>query len=203
MPQEACFRNIFELNSPVFTSKSTLPVSQPHLIDWEVPVNTGRPFIPYCGYILNVDGVAMPDSIANNQNNAITFVHFFKECRLASINYYDDLPGSTIDSEYFKGYLAKKTFADVDSNYRRYIAAADIIWNFWNNANLAWSNSEYISALDALSSKIANEFDKSLYIPNAIYDFLGGSDIDTDLDAWFLANPNFAGFLTVEFYQGN
>lgn len=201
MAQTACFTNIFTVSDVITSSNNNIRVAfQGVLVP---PSNNGRPFIPYCGAVLNVgNGLYTPDTVANNILFINTFVDFFKECRQASINMVQDIgpPASQYQSELYQGYLYKQTFANTAA-LQRYLQNAAIVFDFWTNANPAWTNEQYFNALTGLRNKIASEADKMLYIPNGDYTFAPASPIAVDLAAWLAGNVSFAGLLCVEFYQ--
>jgi hypothetical protein len=201
MPQTGCYRETFQPNTPVFASKSYMPIQSK--IAGHFTPDMGRPFIPYCGAILDPVSLTMlmPDTILNNQTFIAAFIDTFKEARQASINFYNDLVGSTIDpASPFASYLAKKTIVDNAMEVRFY-QVCEIVSNFWTNANAGWTPDQYTSALAGLEAQIIAEADHSLYIPNARYDWDAASALSILATAWKLANGNWKGLLTIEFAQ--
>lgn len=202
MPQNACYREIFQPNTPVFASQNFIPVQ--NKVGGYVVANMQRPYLPYCGCVLDaLANTMIPDTIANNQTFIRTFIEYFKSVRQASVNYYNDLVGtSQIDpASPYAGYLAKTTFTIGSAAYARYFQLAGIIQDFWANANPAWTVTEYSNALAGLVSRLVQDADKALYIPPAIYNFDTLDQFAVQFLAWKTANANLKGFLTVEFYQ--
>jgi hypothetical protein len=204
MPQNACFRELFVSTgsgNSAIPSINVLQMSSFMGAEW-VTEDNGRPFIPYCGSVLNANGISVPDSIANNQLFISAFADLFKDCRTASINYVQDsLASPRINPENpFAGYLYKKTFADV-SMYNRYLQNCGIVFDFWTTANPLWTPLEYTDALNTLRNQIISNADKTLYIPNGIYTFPVAGSLYVALTAWKAASPAFNGFLVIEFYQ--
>lgn len=197
MSQSSCFTNTFTLSDFVYPSVNALPLSKG---SGQWIFNPSRPFIPYCGATLNANGVYIPDTIAQNVVQIATFVNFFKECRQASINEVQDVAGSEFSSDLFQGYLYKTTFANAQ-NFQRYLQLAGIIFEFWTNANGAWTAEQYFNALNQLVATLIQQADKNLYIPPGGYTLANASALALNLDAWKAANANFVGMLTLEFYQ--
>lgn len=207
MPQTACFTDLFQINTPYTASKSFVPIQ--NKIAGHVSENMGRPFIPYCGAVLDAtlvppDAMLIPDTIAHNITFIATFFDFFKEARLASVNFFTDQVGagfSDITSDLYAGYLAKKTINVGEAGYIRYFQVAEIIKNFWTDINPALTLPQYYDALTGLENKIIAMCSKDLYIPPAIYNWDAASALSIDATAWKLASANWRGLLTVEFLQ--
>lgn len=197
MAQTACFTNIFTISDFALASKNALRL-QGGIGEWNF--DHDRPFIPISGAILNANGVYVPDSIANNKLFIATFVDFYKECRQASINMVQGVPGSTYQSELYQGYLYKKTFADANQ-FQRYLEIIGIVFEFWNTADAAWTTLQYYDALTKLATNLSIEADKNLYIPPGVYQINPLSALSIDLDAWKAGNASFVAMLVLEFYQ--
>lgn len=198
MPQQACFQELFQLNTPVFASLKNIPVNL--VTSYNVP-NTGRPFVPIVGCLRNTDGIFIPDTIANNRTFVQAFVEMFISCRQASINFYNDLVGTaSLVSDNYAGYLAKKTIV-ITQAQERYMQIIGIVKNFWDNADPAWTDDVYNAKLQELFNTVSIQADKTLYIPPAAYHFEDADPFSVVIDAWATAEPLFAGFLAVEYYQ--
>lgn len=195
MSQTACFTSLFQINTPFTTGQNQLLMQVGHLGKRFIPQ---RPFIPIAGG--NVGNPFTPDTIANNILFAQTFLDFFTEARQASINMVQAVVGSEYLSNLYQQYLYKTTFAS-PQNLLRYQMNASLVYNFWQNANLAWTATEYYNALNDFAAMIQQQADKEFYIPPGQYDIDAASAFGLNLTAWETANPNFTGFLIVEFYQ--
>ena len=199
MPQTPCFTEIFVSNG-----NNALVSSQAILIGSKgvgsyILSDSGRPFIPFCGAVLNANGVYVPDTAANNQTFAATFTQIFKDARQASINYVTDavgFPSGNVTP--LSSYLYKKTFS-VAADNQMFLQNSGIVFDFWLNANPAWTNAEYSAALSRLKQDIQQFASKDLYIPNNFYSL--SAALDALILAWKTANPLMVAFLGVELYQ--
>lgn len=195
--ETACFTSLFQPNTPFTGGQNILLMQAGHLGKRLKPQ---RPFIPIAGVVASGSGYA-PDTIANNVLFSQTFLDAFTECRQASINESLDLVGgSEYISDFYLQYLYKTTY-DNAQNLLRYNNNAQLVYQFWQNANLAWTNTEYYDAINNLVNTIQQQADKAFYIPPGQYDFIVGSAFNIDMVNWETANPLFLGFLIVEFYQ--
>lgn len=203
MPQTACFREIFQPNSPVYASLQFQPIQ--NKIGGFIASDRGRPYVPYCGAIIDPVTLTLliPDTIVNNKLNIIVFKDYFDAVRQASLNFYFDLVGNTtIDpNSPYAGYLAKNTSDIASAIYGRYRQLYTIVWNFWQSANVLWTAEQFQNALNGLVEIIKQQADKSLYIPNAEYNFNAGNAFTVSWTAYKAMSPDLRGFLTVEIQQ--
>lgn len=199
MAQTACYTSLFTLSDFVYGNVQGMPVSKGSG-NWVF--SPGRSFIPYAGATLNANGIMVPDSIANNISFIATFVNLFKEARQASINEVQGIGGSEYDSDFYQQYLYKRTYQN-DIQTQRYLQQIGIVFDFWTNANLAWTPEEYLFALKNLVSTLIEQADKNLYVPPGLYTIDNVSALAINLDLWKAGNAAFIGFLTTEFYQSS
>lgn len=200
MPQTPCFKELYANNGNNILGNEQAIILFSKGVGSYGSADSGRAFIPFAGATLNANGIYVPDTVGNNNTFIAAFAQFFADARQASINYVQNsvaFPQAFVDNG-LQGYLYKKTFS-VISDEQRYLQNAGIVFNFWANANLAWTNTEYYEALRKLKETIINTASKDLYIPNNRYLF--GAALDATILAWKTANPNFVAFLGVELYQ--
>lgn len=202
MPQNPCYREIFQPNTPVFFSDSVLRITTPGAGEYDSR-DTLRPMMPYCGCTQDATDIFVPDSIINNQNNINAIVEYFRSVRSASINFVLNAAGTSHvepDSPY-SGYLYKNTNDELPQKRDTYFQGLGIIQQFWVNANLAWTPEQYNNALSGLKDQLTRLADKTLFIPNMKYEFDAGDPFSVLYTAWLVTTPTLTGFLAVNFYQ--
>ena len=204
MKQTPCSNLYFPAGSGALltaSSKASLIVGK--IGGYDLSGNQLRPFIPFCGMALDASGAYKPLTVASNQNNKDTFLKFFTAAFNASKNYVFELVAQNDnilngDDNYFASYLYKKLDADIYM-MERYNSIAGIVWNFWNNADVAWTNAQYYDALLKLQAFLEVTADPNLYIAPAYYDFNDAvGDFAAAITAWKAADANFVAFDTLE-----
>jgi hypothetical protein len=83
----------------------------------------------------------------------------------------------------------------------RYNYLANLIYNFWTNANPAWTVIQMIQALDVFKTQLIQYLaDPNLYIAPNGYDFGAASVATTAIAAFKAGDANLVAFDTIEIY---
>jgi hypothetical protein len=164
-----------------------------------------RPFIPLAGMEINVASEFVFASVANQ----IAFMpnvvkNFFTAALNASVNYStDNIAGADqliVPVESFGSYLFRRVFAN-NLMLDRYNYLANLIYNFWTNANPAWTVIQMIQALDVFKTQLIQYLaDPNLYIAPNGYDFGAASVATTAIAAFKAGDANLVAFDTIEIY---
>jgi hypothetical protein len=130
--------------------------------------------------------------------------NFFTAALNASVNYStDNIAGADqliVPVESFGSYLFRRVFAN-NLMLDRYNYLANLIYNFWTNANPAWTVIQMIQALDVFKTQLIQYLaDPNLYIAPNGYDFGAASVATTAIAAFKAGDANLVAFDTIEIY---
>lgn len=200
--QTPCFTSLYPYSSSELSTSLTNIKLVPTL---KIPgglelFDTGRPFIPIVG--LTNDGTSLIyDTIANNKTYKSFCIDWFNAAYLASQNaiIYDNIPNADYIQGAFSQYLYKKLISN-PANLTRFNYIAELVYNFWNNADAAWTNAQYFSEINNFIEQLKSQASKDFYIPNGDYLIAAADALNVLNAAWLVTNPNFNGWLGIEFY---
>lgn len=177
---------------------------------FEVRSSIGKPFIPFCGVVLDASGALKPDTIAHHKTFVDTFVKMFLQFLAASNNARDGLSGGTT-AEYvqkfgqsnidFSQYLVTKIGqpqSETNALYAGYLNAMNLVWDFWNMSDAAWSDAQLFDALAKFQDTLRRNVYPRLYIPPGQYLFNTGNTFEVAFSAWIVAVPTLTGFRSIE-----
>ena len=165
--------------------------------------NAGRPFIPFAGMELDASGAYVLAPVAQNiANMPGVILAFFQAALNASTNYVNNVVGADAivnpDANNFAGYLFK-LLSNVP-NSDRYFQIANFIFNFWTNADPAWTVTQYTAAVTQFRKDLFNYADKNYFIPNADYIFSPASVFNIAWTAFIASDPNIRAMDSIEIY---
>jgi len=134
-----------------------------------------RPYIPIAGMKLNA-GTQERELLTVAQNKAFMGLiarDYFISALNASANYALDLTANpdqilpAASDENFYGYLYKRVYGDGDMT-SRYNYIADMIYNFWLNADAAWTTAQYEAAIRDFKIQMQQLADRNLFLINGL-----------------------------------
>lgn len=164
--------------------------------NFDVRCQMGKPFIPFCAIIQGTSTALIQDTIAHHKTNIQVFLDMYTQFFVASVNARDGLTGNPY-AEYiapygqngidFSQYLVKKVGdpqSNGNANYNAYFNAMQLVYNFWNNADAAWTAAQLQDALYKLMAALNANVYPRLYIPPGSYRFNTGNVFQISWKAW-------------------
>jgi hypothetical protein len=209
MPQTPCSysyfppANIAAIHGSTTITKFTAKGGGGFIFIW----NQLRPFLPIAGMKAgSVSGTFEYLTTAQNIAGMPSIItQWFQAVLNASVNYATDnlaAPDQIINGNdnYFAGYLAKRVAPDAFM-LARYLYLANLIYNFWVNANPAWTTAQQETEINTFKVQLMNNLaDPNLYLAPANYDFGLASAFSVALAAFKVATAALVAFESIEIY---
>ncbi len=162
-----------------------------------------RPFIPLIPvHLVAAEQVYSPLAVASGIAFPDIHLKLAQDCRLASQNNVTGLPANytiNADNDYAQ-YLYKRTNDDLIAMKARFMDLYNKTYQFWLNANAAWTATQYFEALRAYMMDIINTADRRLFIPSGFYDFPNASNFAVARAGLKALDANFDAIMCLELY---